>query len=413
MKFDVIVIGGGASGMMAAIKAAENGASVAILEHNEKLGKKLFITGKGRCNVTNNSDVQTHLNNIVTNNKFVYGALNYFTPQNTIDFFENRGLKLKTERGARVFPLSDKSSDVIRTFENCLSSLNVKVVLNCEVVDVKKFGGIFNILCNSKVEYQSNRLIVATGGKSYTATGSTGFGYQLAKKFGHKIIEPKSALCPIVLKDNISSLNGLSLKNVKLNCCLKNKEFSEFGEMMFTYTSITGPVALSLSSKINKLNIAGEKMYIDFKPALTESKLEEKLKKEFVDYAKKDLKNYLSSLLPNKMIDYFMQKTCLRNKKLADLNREDRNILILNLKKFDFCIKSLDNINVGIITSGGVDVKEINPKTCQSKLVDNLFFTGEVLDVDALTGGFNLQIAWSTGALAGYSAAKTLIESRK
>lgn len=404
MKYDVIIIGGGASGMMAAIKAGERGQSVAILEHNEKLGKKLYITGKGKCNLTNNSSVETHLNNIVTNSKFMYSALNTFTPQDTIEFFENNGLKTRTERGNRVFPASDKSSDVIKVLVNCAIKNNVKTTLNTEIKTISKQSGVYTILCNSGLEYTCNSLIVATGGLSYSGTGASGIGYEIAKQFGHNIIKPKSALCPIVVKEDVSSLNGLSLRNIELTIEAENKNYSQFGDLLFTYNSLTGPTALTLSSFINKCKLNGAKASIDFKPALTKLQLEEKFKREFVDYAKKDLKNYLQTLLPSKIIDYFMQKTKLKNTKLANLTKEDRSILINYLKKFDFCIKSLDNINVGIVTSGGVDVKEINPKTCESKLEKNLFFVGEVLDVDALTGGFNLQIAWSTGYVAGVSA---------
>lgn len=404
MKYDVIIIGGGASGMMAAIKAGERGQRVAILEHNEKLGKKLYITGKGKCNLTNNSSVETHLNNIVTNSKFMYSALNTFTAQDTIEFFENNGLKTRTERGNRVFPASDKSSDVIKVLVNCAIKNNVKTTLNTEIKTISKKGELYIILCNSGLEYTCNSLIVATGGLSYAGTGASGIGYEIAKQFGHNIIKPKSALCPIVVKEDVSSLNGLSLRNIELTIEAENKSYSQFGDLLFTYNSLTGPTALTLSSLINKCKLNGAKASIDFKPALTKLQLEEKFKREFVDYAKKDLKNYLQTLLPSKIIDYFMQKTKLKNTKLANLTKEDRSILINCLKKFDFYIKSLDNINVGIVTSGGVDVKEINPKTCESKLEKNLYFVGEVLDVDALTGGFNLQIAWSTGYVAGVSA---------
>ncbi len=406
MIYDAIIIGGGAAGMMAAIIAAKNGNKVAILEHNEKLGKKLYITGKGRCNLTNDSSVETHLNNIVTNGKFMYSALYNFTPKQTIEFFNNIGLKTKIERGNRVFPQSDKSSDVIKVLQNQLKVLDVNIFLNENIEKINKTNKIFNICSISGNKYTTYSLIVATGGLSYSGTGATDFGYKIAKLFGHKIIEPKSALCPILIKEDISSLNGLSLKNVELSIKIGNKTYTKMGEMMFTYNSLTGPIALTLSSLINKENLTNSKAIIDFKPALTINQLEEKFKKEFVTFAKKDLKTYLHTLLPNKIIDFFIKKCNLINKKLADLNKVDRNNLINGLKKFDFLIKSLDNINVGIVTSGGVDVKEIDPKTCQSKLVNNLYFVGEVLDVDALTGGFNLQIAWSTGALAGNSIVK-------
>lgn len=402
--FDIIIIGGGASGMIAGITSAKRGKKVAILEHNEKLGKKLYITGKGRCNLTNFSSVENHLNNIVTNSKFMFSALNHFSAQDTINFFNSIGLKTKVERGDRVFPESDKSSDVIKVLENQLKILGVKIFYNTQIEKVTKEEDMFNIWCMSQIKYTASSLVVATGGLSYSGTGASDFGYHIAKSFGHNIVKPKPALCPIVVKEDISSLNGLSLKNVKLTIQTKTKTYSKMGEMMFTYNSLTGPIALTLSSLINKENLENTKISIDFKPALSFTQLEEKLKRESVTYAKKDLKNYLHSLLPSKIIDFFMQKAKLFNKKMADFNKVDRNNLINNLKKFDFSVKSLDNINVGIVTSGGVDVKQIDPKTCQSKLVKNLYFVGEVLDVDALTGGFNLQIAWSTGVLAGENA---------
>ncbi|MBE5741293.1 MAG: NAD(P)/FAD-dependent oxidoreductase [Clostridiales bacterium] len=402
-NYDVIVIGGGASGMMASIYANRNGYTTLVIDHNEKLGKKLYITGKGKCNLTNNSSIENHLLNTVTNSKFMYSALNAFSPQDTMEFFEENGLKLRTERGNRVFPNSDKSSDVIKTLERAMQRHGVTVSLNNEILDVDKKNDIFYIKCDTGITYTANSLIIATGGVSYAGTGATDFGYKLAKKFGHKVIVPKSALCPIVVKEDVSELNGLALRNISLAFIDDKKTFSEQGDMLFTFNSLTGPIALTLSSKINKLNLQNKKLYLDLKPALTEEKLDNKLQREFVEYAKKDYKNYLSTLLPASFIDFFMDKTKIKNKKISEMTKNDRQIIINTLKKFDFSIKSLDNINVSIVTSGGVDVKEINAKTCESKLVPNLYFVGEVLDVDALTGGYNLQIAWSTGYLAGNS----------
>ena len=401
-NYDVIVIGGGASGMMASIFSARNGFSTLVLDHNEKLGKKLYITGKGKCNLTNNSSIETHLNNTITNSKFMFSALNQFTPQNTMDFFEENGLKLRTERGNRVFPESDKSSDVIKTLEKTMYRYGVTVSLNQEIKAIKK-DEQFNILCDNNINYTCNSLIVATGGVSYSGTGATGLGYKIAKQFGHKVVEPKSALCPIIVDEDVSELNGLSLRNVTLSYKNGKRTFEEFGDLLFTFNSLTGPIALTLSSKINKLNIKNTKLYLDLKPALTVEKLDEKFQREFVEFAKKDYRNYLNSILPASFIEFFMAKTKIKNKKMSEFTKADRLTLINALKKFDFSIKSLDNINVSIVTSGGVDVKEINAKTCESKLVENLYFIGEVLDVDALTGGFNLQIAWSTGYVAGNS----------
>ena len=399
-NFDVIVIGGGASGMMASIFAARNGKSTLVLDHNEKLGKKLYITGKGKCNLTNNSSIETHLNNTITNSKFMFSALNQFSPQDTMAFFEENGLKLRTERGNRVFPDSDKSSDVIKTLERAMQRYGVVVSLNQEIKTVKKEKQ-FHILCDNKINYTCNSLIVATGGVSYSGTGATGLGYDIAKQFGHKIVEPRSALCPIIVKEDISELNGLSLRNVILSYKNGKKAYEEFGDLLFTFNSLTGPIALTLSSKINKLDIKNTKLYIDLKPALSVEKLDEKFQREFVEYAKKDYRNYLNSLLPASFIEFFMRKTKIKNKKMSEFTKNDRLTLINTLKKFDFLIDSLDNINVGIVTSGGVDVREVNAKTMMSKIVENLYFVGEVLDVDALTGGFNLQIAWSTGYIAG------------
>ena len=407
-NFDVIIIGGGASGMMASIFAARNGCSCLVLDHNEKLGKKLYITGKGKCNLTNNSSIETHLNNIITNSKFMYSALNAFSPLDVMQFFEDNGLKLRTERGNRVFPDSDKSRDVIKTLEKAMQNYGVKISLNQEIKSVSKENNIFNILCNNNINYTCNSLIIATGGVSYSGTGATGLGYKLAKQFGHNVIDPKSALCPIIVSEDISELNGLSLRNIALNYKNGKKEFSEFGDLLFTYNSLTGPTALTLSSKINKFDIKGTKIYIDLKPALSIEKLEEKFKREFVEFAKKDYRNYLLTLLPASLIDYFIKKSKIENKKMSEFSKTDRTTLINMLKNFEFTINSLENINVSIVTSGGVDVKEINSKTCESKLIENLYFVGEVLDVDALTGGFNLQIAWSTGFIAGNNIIKRI-----
>lgn len=400
-NYDVIIIGGGASGMMSSIFSARNGFKTLVLDHNEKLGKKLYITGKGKCNLTNNSSIENHLNHIVTNSKFMYSALNAFSPQDTIDFFTEHGLKLRTERGNRVFPCSDKSSDVIKTFEKAMHAYGVAVSLNNEIVAVNKINEGFSILCDNNIKYTTHSLIVATGGISYSGTGATGLGYKIAKQFGHNISKPTCALCPILVNEDVSELNGLKLENVSLSVNDGKKTIKEQGDMLFTFNSITGPIALTLSSYINKCDLSNKKLTLDLKPALSEQKLEEKFKREFVEYAKKDLKNYLLTLLPTSFVDFFMGHIKIANKKVAEMNKQDRENLINGLKKFDFSIKSLDNVNVSIVTSGGVDVKQINAKTCESKLVENLYFVGEVLDVDALTGGYNLQIAWSTAYLAG------------
>ncbi len=402
-NYDVVVIGGGAAGMMSAIFSAKNGNSTLLIEHNEKLGKKLYITGKGKCNLTNNSPVDTHIQNIITNSKFMFSALNAFTPQDTIEFFENSSLKLKTERGKRVFPASYKSSDVIKALVKNLSNFCAKVTLNTEVKDVFKTGEKFYIQCANQITYTANCVILATGGLSYKSTGSCDFGLKVAQKFGHNIVQPRPALCPIIVKDDLSSIANLALRNVSLHFVLGKINYNFFGDLLFTKNSLTGPIALTLSSHINKLNLNGAQLYVDLKPALSEQQLINKLERELPNYKNKTLKTYLATILPTEIIDLFIKKLAMENKLINKLSTQNKMQIISLLKKFDFSIKSLDNIDVGIVTSGGVDTKQINPKTMESKLVKNLYFAGEVIDVDALTGGFNLQIAWSTGYVAGNS----------
>ena len=402
MIYDVIVIGAGASGCFSSIFAGMNGKKVLLLERNEKIGKKLFITGKGRCNVTNNSDSVNHLNNIINGKKFMNSASRVFTANDTIEFFEEIGLNLKVERGNRVFPISDKSSDVIKVLEKEINNLGVEVKLNTKVKSVTKNGNTFNLKCENNDTYTSNSVIIATGGKSYSATGSDGFGYALAKKFGHTIIEPRPSLVPIILKETIKDIEGLSLKNVSASVEIAGKIVaSEFGEMLFTDNGVSGPIVLTLSAKINRLDLTNAKFLIDFKPALDIEFLDKKLVGEFNENPMKMLSTYLKTLLPTSFISKFMLKIGFEDKKLAQINKEERKIIVTLLKRFDFSIKMLDNIDNAIITSGGVCLNEINPKTMESKLVSGLYFVGELLDVDALTGGYNLQVAFSTGFVAG------------
>ena len=401
--YDLIIIGAGASGCMAGIQAARRGASVLLLEKNEKIGKKIYITGKGRCNLTNNSEIQTHLNNTIRGSRFMNGAIRRFTPHDTMELFEPY-VPLKTEHGNRVFPISDKSSDIIFALNKMLDNLQVEIKLNTAVISIDKQGDIFNIMCDKQTTYQSYSVVIATGGKSYSATGSSGDGYEFAKNFGHNIVEIKPSLIPIILKDNVKNLEGLSLKFVEASVEIEGKTIAkEFGEMLFTSNGVSGPIVLTLSSKINRYNLDKAKLYIDFKPKLSFDTLTDKFVREFKDYAKKDVATYLKTLLPSSLVPYFMQKFEISNKKVSELNKFDRNILINGLKKFDLSIKMLDNIEKAIITSGGVDLNEISPKTFESKLVDGLYFSGEVLDIDALTGGFNLQIAFSSGYVVGDS----------
>ena len=331
------------------------------------------------------------------------GAIRRFTPHDTMGMFEPY-VPLKTEHGNRVFPSSDKSSDIISALNKMLDNLQVEIKLNTSVIGIDKQDGIFNIMCNNKTTYQSYSVVIATGGKSYAATGSSGDGYEFAKNFGHNIVEIKPSLIPIIVKDNVKNLEGLSLKFVEASVEIEGKTIAkEFGEMLFTSNGVSGPIVLTLSSKINRCNLNNAKLYIDFKPKLSFDALTDKFVREFKDYAKKDVATYLKTLLPSSLVPYFMQKFEISNKKVSELNKFDRNILINGLKKFDLSIKMLDNIEKAIITSGGVDLNEISPKTFESKLVDGLYFSGEVLDIDALTGGFNLQIAFSSGYVVGDS----------
>ena len=401
--YDLIIIGAGASGSIAGIQAARRGASVLLLEKNEKIGKKIYITGKGRCNLTNNSDIQTHLNSTIRGAKFMNGAIRRLTPQDIMEMFEPY-VALKTEHGNRVFPVSDKSSDIISALSKMLNNAGVEISLNTTVDKIEKKGDIFNIWCNNDLKYQSYSVLIATGGKSYSATGSTGDGYIFAKSFGHNIIEPKPALVPIIVKENVKAIEGLSLKFVEASIVINNKVVAkEFGEMLFTDNGVSGPIILTISSKINRHDLTKAKLLIDFKPKLSVEKLDEKFLREFKEFAKKNMSTYLKTLLPSSLVPYFMKKYAILDKKVSDLSKNDRNILIKGLKQFDLSVNLLDNIEKAIITSGGVDLTQVSPKNCESKLVPNLYFAGEVLDVDAYTGGFNLQIAWATAWAAGMS----------
>lgn len=403
----VIVVGGGASGMISAITSAKQGNRVILFEKNEKLGKKLYITGKGRCNVTNDCSVTDFINNVPTNPKFLYSAINAFTPADVMDFFENNGLNLKVERGKRVFPASDKSSDVIKTLEKCCKSHGVEIKLNSNVnsliLDDDKVIGV-NVN-NEKVYCDS--VIVCTGGISYPLTGSTGDGYVFAKGCGHKIIKPVPSLVGIEIKgDFYKKVQGISLKNVQFTAMRGQKKiYSEFGEMLFTHYGISGPIVLSCSAIINKMDLNDISFLIDFKPALSEEVLDNRLIREFESFYKKSLANAMFTLLPKNLSQVVIEKASVSfSKKCSDITVEERKRLIFALKNFTFKPRSLRPIEEAIITSGGIDVKEINPKTMESKLIKNLYFAGEVLDVDCFTGGFNIQAAFSTGFVAGQNA---------
>lgn len=403
---DVFVIGGGPGGMLAATTAKNANNKVTILDGNEKLGKKLFITGKGRCNVTNDISPSDFLTKVVSNSKFLYSGIFKFTPQDTINFIESNGTKLKVERGNRVFPVSDKSSDIIKSFVNAINRNDIDVKLNTKVLSISKDNEKF-IIETSKGKYIADIVIIATGGKSYPDTGSTGDGYTFAKAFGHNIVPLRQALVPIDLKNFNSNLAGLSLKNVTATVKVGNSTFSEFGEMLFTHTGVSGPIILSLSSKINRLDLTSAKLIIDLKPALSEKQLDERLLRDFESVKNKDFKNYIDELLPKAIIPEFLARLSFESyKKVNSITKENRQQIISLLKNFAFDIKCLKEIECGIVTAGGVDTKEIDPKTMQSKIVPNLYFAGEVIDLDAVTGGFNIQIALSTAYLAGSDISK-------
>lgn len=398
----VIVIGGGPAGMMAAIKAAEKN-EVTIVEGNEKLGKKLFITGKGRCNVTNSKDISEFFDNIPGNPHFLYSSLYSYTNTDVMDFFENSGVKLKVERGNRVFPVSDKSSDIISALDRKLRSLGVKVMLNSKVKDINVSNNkIKSIILTDNSKISGDHFILATGGISYPQTGSTGDGYTFAEKCGHKVIDPFPALIPIMVSDDfISELQGLSLKNVELKIVDKKRViYKEFGEMLFTHYGISGPIVLTGSRIIN--NKPNLKAVINLKPAITLEELDKRVQNDFKKYINKDFKNSLNELLPQKLIDIVIKLSNIPpQKKVNEITKEERKNLINVITNFTLHITKARPVAEAIITAGGIDTKEIDPSTMKSKIVENLSFAGELIDVDANTGGFNVQIALSTGFLAG------------
>ena len=394
-KTRIICIGAGASGLFFALHAADENNEVTLIDSNSKAGRKMYISGKGRCNITNNCDVKEFINNVIRNPKFLYSAINRFTPADTIEFFNTHDCPLKTERGNRVFPVSDKSADIIDCLLRECRRNKVNIKFDQKVTEIEKKDDIFIVTCGTK-RYEADKLVIATGGRSYPSTGSTGDGYRFAQKFGHSIVEPKSALCPIKIKEVIRhSMLDLTMKNVSLTC--KANKFSKtiFGDLEFLPGSITGPIVLSMSSLINRI---GEvEMSLDLKPALDEEKLDKRLLREIESNPNKDLRYLLTTLLPSGFIDFFVENTDTdTNIVLNSLTKEKRLKLLCDLKHFRLTYMGLESIDKGIVTSGGVDVSEIDPKTMGSKICDDLYFIGEVLDVDALTGGFNLQIALST-----------------
>lgn len=408
----VIVIGGGPAGMMAAYAAAESGHAVTLLEQNEKLGKKLFITGKGRCNLTNASDMEQLFANVVSNRKFLYSAFYSYDNEQVISFFESHGMPTKTERGNRVFPVSDHSSDVIAALSAALRGQHVEVLLHTKVKrlllekreEEKRVTGV-ELADHTKMH--ADAVIVATGGISYPSTGATGDGYRMAEESGHKMVSPTPALVPMETKEPwVRDLQGLSLRNVRMSVTRgKKKLYEDFGEMLFTHFGVSGPLVLSASGCIPAKAFDQElSMTIDLKPALDVEQLDHRILREFDEMKNKQFKNSLGHLLPAKMIPVMIALSGIDpDTKVNEISREQRQNLLHLFKNMSLTITGLRDFKEAIITKGGVSVKDINPSTMESKLVQGLYFCGEVLDLDALTGGYNLQIAWSTGHLAGIS----------
>ena len=428
----VIVIGGGPAGMMAAITASEQGHQVTIIEKMPSLGRKILITGKGRCNITSSLDMSKFIENTPTNGKFLYSSFQNFTNQDIIRFLKEQGLEVKEERGNRIFPITDKSIDVLKCFTKKLKEENIKIELDTKVIELlvseiqnntgnevrqkesKERTLMIKGVKTSKGIEKADKVILATGGKSYPLTGSTGDGYILAKKVGHTITELKPSLIPIETFDleSCKKMQGLTLKNVAITITdiEKNKKiYEDFGEMIFTHFGVSGPIILSASAHLTRYKNCKEKMKnkkiilkIDLKPALNEEKLEERILRDFNELKNKQFKNGLDKLLPQKLIPVIIEKSKIQeNKKVNEITKEERKKLVHLLKNFEIEIKGFRPIEEAIITSGGISVKEINPKTMESKIVKGLYFAGEIIDVDSYTGGFNLQIAYSTGYTAG------------
>ena len=412
----VIVVGGGAAGMMAAIRAAELGNKVLLLEKNEKLGKKIYITGKGRCNLTNACDTEELFGNVPRNARFLYSAFYTFSNWQTIAFFEDNGLKTKTERGERVFPVSDHSSDVIATLKRRLEKEGVEVRLHTTVaglltVEADGQPYVRGVRLSDGRELAADRVIIATGGVSYPATGSTGDGYRFAKELGHTVTRCIPSLVPFeAAEDWVPKLQGLSLKNISVSIYKDSKRLYEgFGEMLFTHFGVSGPLLLSASSLVNDYwNRFPLQLKIDLKPALTEQQLDKRILRDFEENANKSLKNAVQKLFPARLVPVMTALSGIpEEKRVNEITREERAAFVQLIKGLPVTLTGFRDFKEAIITRGGVSVKEVNPSTMESKLVKGLFFAGEVLDLDALTGGFNLQIAWSTGYTAGDSLVRT------
>ena len=402
MIYDLIVIGGGPAGMMAAGRAAEDGASVLLLEKNELLGIKLLATGKGRCNITNSEfDSKNLVDKFGKNGRWLMTALNKFSNQDAIDFFESRGLKTKVERGNRVFPVSDSAMDVLKVLEKYLQQNKVKIKTKINIKNIiSQNNKISKIILNNKTELQAKKYLITTGGKSYPVTGSSGDGHKWLKKMGHTIVDTNPALTPLIIKESfIKELEGLSLKNVAIDIYQANKKIdSRFGEALFTADGMSGPIILDMSKNIGlALKKNPVKLVIDFKPKLDFKTLDKRLQNDFAKSNKKLFRNSLNNLLPKKLIPIIINLSEIDpDKKANDITK-----LLHLLKNFELNIKSLSGFSKAIITSGGVSLKEVDPQTMQSKIIKNLYLAGEILDLDGPTGGYNLQVCWSTGYMAG------------
>lgn len=401
--------------MMAAIIAAKNGYDVTLLEKMRTVGRKLSITGKGRCNLTNNIDISEFIKNIPGNGKFLYSAFNQYTNKDLINYFNSLGVKTKVERGERIFPVSDDAMEIVNTLKKELDKYNVKILVNTEVKDIivknnnDTENKVVGVKLSNKETINCDKVILATGGKSYPMTGSDGFGYEIARKLGHTIIEPKGSLIPMEIYES-HNLQGLSLKNVALRVIDNQREiYSDFGEMLFTHFGVSGPIILSASSHIlrikgleDKLKRKQIKIELDLKPALTFEKLNQRVQRDFEKFTKKQFKNSLSELLPSKLIPEIIKICKIEPEKQVDqITKSERESLVNSLKRFTITIKKFRPIEEAIVTAGGISIKNINSKTMESKIVSGLYFAGEIIDVDAYTGGFNLQIAFSTGYVAG------------
>ena len=409
-KYDLAIIGAGPAGMMAALRASECGANVVLLEKNHVPGVKLLMTGKERCNITNaESDVRSFEANYGKNGRFLRHALYHFGVEDTIDFFHKNKLETKIERGNRVFPASDKSTDVQGLFLNLIKKNSITLLTCCSIKKISyKQNKIESIVLDNNTEIRAANYLMSTGGLSYPKTGSTGDGYKWAKKFGHTIVKPRPALTPIVVKEYwVRELEGLSLKNVRISIYQNNKKQDDrFGEALFTGTGLSGPIILNMSKSIGKLLENGKvELFIDFKPALDFKILDKRIMRELENHKSKSIKNILAELLPNKLIPVVLKSAKIGpDRKGHSITKNERKNLLFLLKQFPFKVRSLLGFNKAIVTTGGIALKEIDPKTMRSKKIKNLYFAGEILDLDGPTGGYNLQVCWSTGYLAGESA---------